>query len=468
MNLLPLVLAGVLPLTASALDIKSVPETPGQAVETREDDSRRRARDQLLDDPAAADMLAARILRSSIGPQIAEQDSPRARETIRGWITAHPEDAAHLAVGFAQDDADGGDAFEQSLHNRIVRLFEVNPERHRGMVDRLESAARETRKIIGEEDIKDEERHRLIKRFFEGESSYTPDKRAGGTPAAGGGLYERLSTADLTGYSPQVQAFQSAMNRRRAPGAPALVEDGRLDHATLAYPRFGLRHDIDNLKRTLVRDATDDKQRAQALRRAENALTDFSRTAEKAKHRSGITPLLLTALSHKRRETARWIAYAAQLERLYRLRALAGFLDERLRAAIKKLPAAEKDRAGYLAHGKGLETRIRDALAAGEQAAALLAPDAGEPAPMDWARADKGFARTLAELKSYGGRVMEYKETVRLFAAAPAPRSRLRAYVDDAALRLFPNSGYARRARSEKEQTESAVRAFLRIARGRA
>ena len=78
-------------------------------------------------------------------------------------------------------------------------------------------------------------------------------KGEGPAPALADSYYDRLSAGNLRGYSPQLLAMQSALNQRRPPGAPALVETGKLDYLTLSYPGFGMKFDVENLERRMRR-----------------------------------------------------------------------------------------------------------------------------------------------------------------------------------------------------------------------
>ncbi len=492
---------------ARALDLNSIRSVDGKAVETEEDREHRRLRKKLLSDPTSVETLARRILRSSLAEQLVDtKDSAQAQDDIQEWIAAHPEDAAHLALGFAQDDARGGDRFERALHTRVIRYFEINPSSHKGVVGRLDRAAKETKKLLGEEELDDAAKYRLMKKFFEGESSFTAgsEKNQGAQsgPAYGGGLYDRLGGANPTGYSPRVQTYQSAMNRRRAPGAPALIETGRLDFPTLSYPRFGLRYDIDRLDKTLrqqraweearsigkedrysPKDLLDPKtqaelkklaagkklppgiaRRARAIESARRLLTAFEREADPAKKRKNITRARIKRLGDLRRDAARWIAYAAHAERLARLKALVGFMDDFLRAEILRAPVKKEARRGYLKAGERLEGSITAATAAGEKALRLLAPKKGLPSISALRRVEKIIDRSRTDLRALSESVRNYRETPTRLNESYRPVSRLRAWLDDAALRFLPGTDYAKKLKVHRQAEESSRKFFLRIA----
>lgn len=498
---------------AAALDATDIPGVAGTRVETDEDRLARDMSERLRSDPGTADALALRILESSLGPQLSESGDPaRALSDIRDWIRKNPDSAGHLASGFAQDDARGDHAFERSLFSRIERYFELNPGRNRGILGKLDRIASESKSLAAVKDLDDEERREMLKKFFEGKAEGAGSLGArnggpsGGRPPAdaaaayaGEGLYDRLNSANPTGYSPQVLAIQSEMNIRRAPGAPKLAETGRLDYATLRHPYYGMRSDINSLDKSLRRDGAaeaagllgerrsarelDDPavqrtleaglkaggkspgpelaRRAEALSNAERALAAFDAEAAKAKSPRGISRERLEALSAKRREVARFISLAAQQERLRRLKSWRGFLTSELRESVAKAPAPEELRERYLGRGRSLEREIETAVSAAERSLVLLSGGAD--------------AKTLAEaqtlVEATGRAIKALPPELSLYAATPdrllASRrgiSRLDSWLEEFALRFFPGSARSRAVREARKKEDDARAAFARVA----
>jgi len=510
---LTFLLAALLPVlwpAAAVLAEQDAAPIEGLALDSSRAELIRRMQDRLATDPGRANALAERILRSSLAEELSGSLDPvAARRDIRAWIKENPEDAAHLAVGFGRDDAAGTDSFERSLHTRYRRRHELNPNRYGGILGRLDQAARLSKTVEGETELDQEEQLKLIKNLFEGEGGGEGNvagpeedggKGEGGAAAAyaGSGGYDRLHRANLTGYSPEVMALQSAMNRRRPPGAPRLIESGRLDQATLRYPFFGLDYDITRLEEGLARQrahalarllgqeaqysaaALQDPEvrrsleasgggrlqdprfetRREALLKARRSLEDFDSAAGKAKGSKDITPALLKRLSRLRRNAALWITIASLEESLHRLISLQGFLTPLLRDTVSKCPAAPPAREAYLRAGTSLEQGIHAALAKGREARELLL--AGSDG--SWQRAERLLASVRSAAKSLPGRVDEYAMTARKLASfGPAPVG-WRAWVDDAILRFLPGLSYSKKLRTRRSERAAALKAFVHIA----
>ncbi|MFH1726126.1 MAG: hypothetical protein ABII00_16075 [Elusimicrobiota bacterium] len=511
--------AAVVPAGEARADTADIPPVEGAPAESEaETAAGRRTAEILAEDPGAADTLAARILRSSFGNRLAESDDPReARRDIRAWILANPEDAAALAVGFAKDDAQGTRVFERSLDRRVRSFFELNPDRHKGLLGRLDRAAAISKTIEGPAELDDEERRALIERLFEGGSAAAGS--AAGRPGAPGGaepppeprpatyagetLYDRLDPSNPTGYSPEVMAMQSEMNRRGPPGAPRLVETGRLDYPTLRHPYHGLRYDIDRLARAyrarraleLARRLGPGKEkgytagqlrepevqrelearaggqdlspglarRRRALERAEAALRDFDGEAAGTKRPKGITRARLRRLSKKRGEAARWIAIASLEETMQLLAGHRGFLTPPLRDAIAKAPVDERMRESYLRRGRRLEDDLTAVTARGKKALTLLTERDDRDS---WLDAERLIGEFRTAARSISGEVRLYRETPLQLLKTREGVGPWRALLDEWILKLLPGTGRARTARKRREREASLRAAFARIADG--
>ncbi len=497
-------------LCAGAAFAAQAPEVRPVAAAGEKDDSLRRLAWTLRGDPEAADRVAERIFRSRIAGDLADSPDPElGLAKIRKWVKKNPEDAAALALGFAKDDAQGTHEFEDSLFHGVNRLFEVNPGFDRGIFGKLKLAGAESQAAMRDDGLDDDERTELLRRFFEGGASASgkvgaPGSRGGpggglGAASAGSGAYDRLSAANVSGYSPQVQALQSEMNRSLVPGAPRLVETGRLDHATLRHPVYALDHDLRRLEsslrtqrasaqaRSLGQEARFgsgkladgeiqaelDKsaggkdfllhgaRRRKALEAASKARDLLSERAERAKDPSRVTAALVKELSGLRREAARRIAAAAALEELDLLEGAGPVLSPRLRETIARTPVEEPLRARYLLRGEGLERARQETLGRLAQGLDLL-ESSGAQEKLD--EAGRVLARARSEARGLLRLMEEYSRVPELLSAlGPAPSG----LTDPQKARLapfLPHARFARAWREREEQRRSALEAFHRIA----
>ena len=511
-----LLLASILLASASsaaALDAADIPSVSGKAVRTKEDALAEQIRDRLASEPDAADAVAGRISRSSLGPFLSGSDDPRASlREVRGWVGKNTEPAAYLAIGFAKDDAEGTDAFERSLYERVVRYFELNPNRNRGMLGKLDRIAAESKQLAVSRDFDDDFQREALRRFFEGAAAASSgdgkEHREGGEPPptsdgsatyAGGHLYDRLSSANPAGYSPHVLTFQSEMNRRRAPGAPKLLETGRLDYATLLYPYYGMRYDADRLaenlrtqrawsqakalgrERSLRLEKLKDPavqtgldaasggrdpdprltERKRLLARLDQLLSRFDKEAAAAKGKKKIPSALLRSLSAKRREAALVIAAAAHEERLYILRAYQGFMTDSLRTAVARMPVDAETRSRYLGKGERLQAELDAAVARAESLSKALA--ASKP-PAD---AEKTLTATALAARRLPADIEAYREAPARLVEAYKPVSRLRGAIDSLLMRLLPGSRRSRALREQGKREAAAFNTVLKLAGSR-
>ncbi len=377
---------------------------------------------KLKDDPTLASPLAQRIARSSVAQSISPMGDPA---EIAQWVRANPDSAAVLAVGFAQDDATHSQSFENSLQAQATgpkKHLEFNPESKRGLMGRLNKASQDSKLMRKDEQMSDEEQREILKTMFEGTGSQSnkiitqeekggpPDqnKSATGVPS---NYFDRLSRGNLRGYSPQLQALQSALNGRRAPGAPKLIETGRLDYETLSYPGYGMRYDVANLDAQLraerawaiaqalgiqvrSREQLSDpsfqadldrraaakgvklspgfERRRAAVERAAAALKDFDAAALPAKDPLKISRSLILGLGARQKEAARWITAASLEEELDRLEAEQGFLSPELVEMIRRCPVGEGDKAAYGRRGEDYQAALHKMKANDEAALAKL------------------------------------------------------------------------------------------------
>jgi hypothetical protein len=514
-----MILSAILILAAPAASLAAEPPPlEGRAADASESDLVRQMKDRLKEDPETAEIVARRILKSSLGPQFTKSADPEdALEDLKGWVNENPEAAAHLAIGFAKDDASGTKSFENSLYKDMKRFLELNPDGTKGMYGRLKKASQFSASMEKMKGLDDEDRQAIINTLFEGKDSLRSGKLSrtdnagrwekqrgigpGGAPGPGGtvdasaSLYDRLGTENLTGYSPEVMTLQSELNRRKAPGAPNLVETGKLDYPTLRHPYYGLRYDVDRLSTAYrlhrawalskalgrehskeelsdpalqreLEDAAQDNaldasfaRRLAAIERAETALAAFDREAEKTKRRTGITRGRLLSLASLRRDAARWIAIAALEETLQRLSAQRGFMTQPLRAAVEQVPVDDGERAAFLSAGAALERELESEIGKGTRAAALLAGD-----PAGWSEAQRLSADTRAAARRLPREIQDYRDAPLMAAEGTSASHGWRAKLDALVLRYLPNISYSKTLKERRDRAAKRLAAFRRIA----
>lgn len=501
-------LAAALSLFPLATQADEAPAIQGREADTSGTDLVRRMKAALAEDPAKADALAARILRSSLGPKFSESADPEtARGELRDWVLANPGPAAHLAVGFARDDAEGTDAFERSLYKRAEHFLELSPDRNKGILGRLDGLGKAGKAIKADEGMSDDDRRKLMKDLFEGQGAMNAKSDGGGpggspsgTPSPGGavsadGVYDRLSAVNPSGYSPQVQALQSELNRSAAPGAPRLIETGKLDYATLVFPSHPVRYDLERLEsaaraseaasraatlgekvpaenlamggvqRDLEKRAKSPlpaafERRRDALVRARAALDGLLAAAEPAKSPKNITPGMLKALAAKRRDAARWIQLAALEETLAALEALKSLRDPALKESLSRAPADEEDRARFWKGGGLLEAQAASALEQCRRARELLADHDDDAS---WAKAESFIRGARAAARRLPGEAVLYRsapERLRQTAYSPP---RWRVWAEDAALRWARSTAFAKEAAARRKLQQDARVDFARF-----
>lgn len=477
----------------------------------QEADLERQVAQRLQSDPSAVSQVAERIARSSVARAIAPSGSA---DEIAQWVRENPAAAAQLAVGFARDDATGSHLFEDGLQNENQkRRLETNPDSKQGLMGRLNKSARDS-KLMGKDRLMtDEERREILKTMFEGKGSESnkiiteedkggpnPNKPAQGVPA---NYFDRLSKTNLRGYSPELQALQSQLNLRRAPGAPPLIETGRLDYATLSYPGYGMRYDVGGLDARLraqrayalakalgatgsyspaqyadpsvqaelerqaqargVKVSGRFEARREALARAAAAVQDFDAAALPAKDPLRISRALILGLGSRQKEAARWITVASLEEELDRLDAEDGFLSPELLQMISRCPVAAGDQAAYQRRGQDYEATLQRIKANDQAAIDKLSSDAWQ-AEMDSVQAAldenaglrRGLSRHIADF-----RLVPYY-LLSLQTAKPRWRELLDEYVE----RFLPSTSYGRQLLAVDARRAKLKDVFLKIAMG--
>ncbi|MBI4347454.1 MAG: hypothetical protein HY553_11405 [Elusimicrobia bacterium] len=493
----------------------------GRAAEVQNEETAlvARAAEALRDDASMRDSLARRLLASSLADQLSggETDPEKAKEAVAQWIAEHPEDAANLAVGFAKDDESGTKEFEISLRERVSRSLALNPERYHGILGVLSAAGKESKLIKKLEKKMDEEEQReLVKRLFEGQGGEQgrvlkqPEGDGKGSGSGGGAspsavagssAYDRLSELNPSGYSPEVLSLQSQLNAQRPPGAPKLIETGRLDYTTLAYPTYALRSDLGRqsgsaaareawaVARALGREREFTAEqyslqgvqaslakagkgvklpprvvrRKEALERARAAIAEFEAEAARMQQPSAIHRAGLRTLSAKQKEASRWLVIASLEADVERLEAESGFWTADLENLVKTAPAAEHARQAFLGRGKAVRERLARIQARDQAALAILLSS-------DYAARWRQMEGELAE----GNRLRQgLSRDIQLVSRVPGqlhsayrPVPRWRAWLESALIKLAPTTRIAREASARERRASGWSEAFGLVAAG--
>lgn len=465
---------------------------------------------RLKNDPAFSEMVAARLARSRLVGRLTTDPSEEARTAAaREWVSSDPEAAARVALGLASDDMTGKPNYEETLLSQLIKTYGANPGAEKNLFGRLRKTAKDSKLIKQQsEDMSSDERREIMRNLFEGEGSMSnkvltmkkdPNAPSAAPATAFNGIYDRLSAGNLRGYSPQLMALQSSLSARRPPGAPALIETGRLDEATLAYPAYGMNYDIGNLEKRLSQDrilalarlagrtltardwkdpdleaklaaqvAADKlparlKRRAEIAAKARAALAAFSAAAAKAKDPNAISRALLLELGAKQKETARWITAAALEEELSRLEPFEDFLTPELLAAIDAAPVPQAERSAYKRRGTALKDRVAAVKANAEKALALLESDAWASS---LASVDKLTGENQDLKRNLGRDIEDFSRTPFRVAEARVVQPRWRVWLDDMAVRWAPTLEYSRGVAYRRGRLARFLAVFGMIASG--
>ncbi|MBI5241961.1 MAG: hypothetical protein HY926_15925 [Elusimicrobia bacterium] len=503
----PALLCLLLGLAAAQEDVA------GTAADTSRSELARAFMESLQRDPSVADSLAGRINDSRIAAQISGSSDPRQRQAeIRKWVQDNPDSAAHLAVGLAADDQEGSHRFEEMVLRNTSRSFHIDAGKVRDSTyGRLKKSSLDSKLMRADGEMSEEEKREILKTMFEGQGGMSDQivNQAAGAKAAGGpgtaglaaGYYDRLSGLNLKGYSPQLMAMQSSLNQRRAPGAPRLLETGKLDYETLSYPAYGMRWDLRNLENrlryqknadlarlsglagrykpeqlldpaveaALLKNAGDAKldarfaKRALALERAAAALRGFEAAALRARSPDGITRGLMLELGAKQKEAARWITAASLEEELQRLDEERGFLSDELKGLIAACPAPEGTRSAYLRRGEGYEGALLKMRSNAEDALRRLESEAWQSSI---AAIEAALAENAALRKDLGRNIRDYVNTPYQLASLSRPQPRWKELLAGTAERWLPGTSWGRRLRGEARQRGLLKDVFVKIATG--
>ena len=401
---------------------------------------------------------------------------------------------------------------DTSTYSWLTTRLVDNPGSSKGIFGRLKKTNSDSRLIPKEDQTSDEEMRETLKTVFEGRGlesnrviTRQEEASPGETPsktALNANYYDRLSQGNLKGYSPQLQALQSALNIHRPPGAPKIIETGKLDYETLGYPRYAMSYDIQNLERRLryernfalakflglernisspqLLDPSIESElktkaasrvglnpllvkRQAALERAAAAERDFEATALLAKEPLKINRPLLESLSAKQKETARWITAASLEEEVYGLNSQEDFLKPELLSLIEKTPVDKISRTAYKSRGLELKNKLSRLKSNDESAIGMLES-------LEWHRSLERLKPLLAESSALRGNlsrnIQNFVKVPYLLSPLIEPKSWWRALIDDIMERLFPGSAYARSLKHRKEKKGVLMEVFMKIAGG--
>jgi hypothetical protein len=470
-------------------------------------------RDKLTNDPAMIELVAERVARSRlIGRLTTASDNDGKIAAAKDWIKQDPGGAAHIALGLAGDDASGSSGYEDALLAQLGKEYEHNPGADKNLFGRLRKTARDSNLLKKQsQEMSEDERREILRNMFEGKGAESDkvlkmNEDGKGPPpsdkpstAQFNGIYDRLSAGNLRGYSPQLMALQSALSARRPPGAPALVETGKLDYATLSYPAYGMNYDVGNLEsrlrrervlalaklsgRTLTaRDWADPdlenklggkesaeklkprlQKRAELAVKARAAMEAFLAAAAKTKDPNKISRGLLVELGAKQKETARWIAAAALEEELSRVDEMADFPTPELLAAVDAAPCPVDERAAYKRRGEGLKAKVAQVKSNAETALGLLESDAWASKLAD---VDKLVADNRDIKQTLSRDIADYSKVPYGVRDSMLVQPRWREWMDDAAVKWAPSLSYSKDVAYRRGRLSRYMNVFGLIASG--
>lgn len=480
------------------------PETDPTVIEVR---------DKIKDDPAVVDVVAERVARSQLSQLLTPAVDKETRiKAAQDWIKSDPDSAARVMIGLMRDDAAGTTVYEDSLLKQMGTGFEKNPGAEKNLFNRLKKNAHDSNLLKKQsQDMSDDEKREILRTLFEGKGSESnkvihDDDKSGKAPEKSApaatsfnGIYDRLSAGNLHGYSPQLMALQSSLNARRPPGAPNLVETGKLDYPTLSYPAYGMNYDVGNLEERLRRERIFDlarlagatltardwqdpdleskllkkvsadklpprlKTRAELAAKARDAMRKFLAAAEKAKDPAGITRGLLVELGGLQKESARWITAAALEEELSRVDDVENFLTPDLLAMIDAVPAPQATRDAYKRRGQALKERVTAVKNNAQKALDDLRSDAWAS---KLAEVDKLSADNRALKGTMTRDVEDYARTPYRVSEAAVRQPHWRDVLDDLAVKWAPGLSYSRAVALRRGRLGRLLSVFSLIAAG--
>lgn|GEM_PF-1901416 len=514
-------LALLLALAAAPARAQDVPSGTAVAID---DPQMKEVLQRIKEDPAFADMVAERIARSRLSGTSSSDDQAERLKAVKEMVAKDPEDATRLAMGLFGDDAAKTHDYEEGVLKIMGQSVSDNTQGNKGVLGRLRAAGNDSRLLSAQASkLSDDEKREMMRTLFEGKSGASntvlnpmnqggpggpggpgggpagPAVGSGGVSAGFSGYYDRLSGANLHGYSPQLLALQNKLNQRRAPGAPVLIETGKLDYETLSYPKYGMDYDVRGLEARLARDrisalarlagvspsARDWRdpdlekkllakipaarlppafaRRAELAAKARAALQAFLDAAEAAKDPAKISKPLVVGLGRLQQDAARWITATALQEDLGRLDEMDDFLTPDLRLAIDAAPALPPTRAAYIGRGEELKAKLTDARAATQKAVDLLTNDGWEAR---LAEVDRLTGAERAARKDLERDLPVYVRAPYRLNSATRVQARWQDWLDDAALKWAPSTSYAQSVSARRARRARWLAVYEDVARG--
>jgi hypothetical protein len=477
---------------------------------------------RIQEDPSVATAVASRIERSSFGPKITQSmDADTRLQQVQDWVTKDPDTAALMAVGLLGDDATGTHDFETAANQSVDNSahFEFNPNSKKNLYGRLKKSGLDS-KLFNKQGagMAPEEQRELLRTMFEGQGGQsgkiiTQELEGNGGNTAHGGVvgqggfdnsyFNRLSGGNLHGYSPQLQALQSSLNRRRVPGAPPLIETGMLDYQTLSYPSYGMKYDISNLEQRLrleqnfflakalgiEKQFTADQlldpsveaklksqaaakgiklpdrfnQRELAIERAAAAVKTFDSAALPARDPMRISKGLLQSLGSKQKEAARWITAASLEEELERLDQQASFMSAELIMAIDHAPVEEGTRTSYKRRGEDYKKKL-DTIKANDAAAITRLESDSWLSQVD--SIETSLDSNVDLRRNLVRNIQDFVNTPFRLDALYSNKPRWRQWVDDCVKAYLPTIAYSRDLIATDRQRGLLKDIFSKIASG--
>jgi|CXWL01.1.fsa_nt_gi hypothetical protein len=494
-----LLLSGVEPAHAEDGDPRTIPQ--GRAVAGDQTKALEEMRRRLEKDPGLQEALVERILQSKIAGVISkETDQNKKASDVRAWIEGDLGSAAEIALGLSDDDEQGTRRFENTLVSHLVQTYARNPNAEKGAYGALKNAAKQSKTIAKvDQDVSEEQRREELRTLFDGKGAQdqrviTPKPPEGKlaaeqapTSALASSFYDRLSAGNIRGYSPQLLAMQNALNLRRPPGAPLLIETGKLDFATLSYPAYGLRYDLGNLENRLSRQSAG-QENPSALRapdhpernyfermskrlsarqammdKARAALTAFEAAASRSKNPNNISKDLLVELAGHQREAARWITAASLEEDLVRVEAEEDFLSAELLAQINAVPAPAAVREAYKRRGEQLKARLVGLMDNARQALDDINSDS-------WlsklGQIEKRMKANQALRRNLSADISDYRLVPYHIGKSLVRQARWRTYLDNLIVKYAAKTSYGRAVAARRDKLARLLVLFGQIASG--
>ncbi|MHB2026378.1 MAG: hypothetical protein ACYCPQ_07030 [Elusimicrobiota bacterium] len=371
---------------------------------------------------------------------------------------------ATAAQGESQDQNSNAQIWDQdSTHKAVV-------DKSRGIY--VDGA---TAKKVNGGGARLEEQAEILRTMFEGQSADIHQiitRQFPGSKAPSAESLDRLSLSHLTGYSPQIASLQSRLNAQASgiPGIARLAETGKLDYATLRYPRYVLYYDLQKMQirlseaaaRKMPIPAQDLKKRGYALAAAKSAIADFDSAALAAQNPRRITVALLKSLDSKQKNASRWIMDAALLEENDRAKMESSLLSPALYSLILGAPENISERQAYIRRGQAYISALK-MIRQDDAAASRMLESASWPSSLNHVRQIAGQSGALSR-RLYGD-LPDYLKTPYLLDSISRKNASV-GFIERTRAWLFPSSPGARQLSKRTAALVQLKSAFEDIADG--